>query len=603
MFDAERFLAGLTNQPGVYMMYDSSQKLLYIGKAKNLRKRVSSYFNASPKPLKTMALVRRIADIQVSVVSSETESLLLEQSLIKTHRPPYNILLRDDKSFPFIYLSSHKTFPRLQMLRGKRPKLGKLFGPYTSGLAVRDSLNYLQKALQLRQCDDTFFSNRSRPCLQYQIKRCKAPCVGFISEAEYKQDVDATVAVLEGRSERLTSALAKEMEEHAANFQYEEAAVCRDRISAIRHIQERQGVFNRDGSVDVLAVLYRAGLAIIQQLEVRGGRIVANQSWFPKLGLEETPESLLEQFIAHYYLNDRPDRPAELIVNTEPTNTATLSAAIAESMSRRFSITTKVRGDRAKWLELAGRSAEENIGQRLASKRVFYGKLMALREAIAQPSIDHIECFDISHSSGEATVASCVVFDENGADKKSYRAYNVKDITAGDDYAAMRQALTRRYQSAIEKQRALPDLLIIDGGKGQMKQAIEVLDELAISGVCILGVAKGPTRKAGLETLYLGRDFAEINLMPHDPALHLIQQVRDEAHNHAIKNHRKRRDKKRVVSVLDSIEGIGPAKKQALLRHFGGVAQIERASQQDLTRVGGVSQKLADKIYKHFHPE
>jgi len=603
MFDSARFLSTLTALPGVYQMFDSDGKLIYVGKAKNLKNRVSSYFNSADKPPKTRALVAKISDIQVSVTTSETEALLLEQSLIKAHRPPYNVLLRDDKSYPYIHLSTQQEFPRLTMMRSKAKRVnGQLFGPYTSGLAVKDSLSYLQKVLQVRQCDDTSFANRSRPCLQYQIKRCKAPCVGYVSREEYAQDVADTVDILRGKSTHITDRLEAQMLEHSAALEFEAAGECRDKISALRHLQQRQSVDLQQGDSDVVALAMTAGSVCVQVLSVRGGAVRDSNSYFPKVGAAQSASEILEQFLAQFYIADRPDIPSSVIVS-EDIEISAISAAVTQTIGRQFNVLTSVRGDRQRWLDLAKRSAQENLTQRLHAKHVFLRKLIVLRDALSIDDIKHIECFDISHSSGEATVASCVVFDERGPVRSEYRAYNITDIVGGDDYAAMRQALMRRYSKALEENRPLPDLLLIDGGKGQMKQALDVLRELSIQSITVVGVAKGPTRKAGLETLYLGHDYDEVALLPHDQALHAIQQVRDEAHNHAVRSHRKRRDKARVKSSLEGIEGIGEAKRRALLQHFGGLTKVKSASLEDLQAVKGISQKLAQKVYEYFHQD
>jgi len=601
MFDSPRFLSTLTGRPGVYQMFDAQGKLIYVGKAKNLKNRVSSYFNSSDKPPKTRALVAKIADIQVSVTTSETEALLLEQSLIKTHRPPYNVLLRDDKSYPYIYLSSKHEFPRLMMLRSKSKRHdGQLFGPYTSGLAVKDSLSYLQKVLQVRQCDDTSFANRSRPCLQYQIKRCKAPCVGYVSREEYAQDVADTVDILKGKSTHITDRLEEQMLAYSAALEFEAAGECRDKISALRHLQQRQSVDLQQGDSDIVALAMTAGSVCVQVLSVRAGAVRDSNSFFPKVGAAQSDSEILEQFLAQFYIANRPDIPSSVIVSAD-IDAKAISEAVTQTIGRQFHILHSVRGDRQRWLDLAIRSAEENLTQRMHAKHVFLRKLIALRESLSIDDIKRVECFDISHSSGEATVASCVVFDERGPVRSEYRAYNINDITGGDDYAAMHQALYRRYSKALEENRALPDLLLIDGGKGQMKQALDVFRELSIQSVSVVGVAKGPTRKAGLETLYIGEEYDEISLLPHEPALHAIQQVRDEAHNHAVRSHRKRRDKARVTSSLEGIEGIGEAKRRALLQHFGGLAKVKSASLEDLQAVKGISQKLAQKVYEYFH--
>ncbi|AQA18772.1 excinuclease ABC subunit C [Halioglobus japonicus] len=600
-FDHKAFLKTLTTRPGVYQMYDEAAKLLYVGKAKNLRNRVGSYFRASGLTDKTVALVNRIAEIQVTVTSTEVDALLLEHNLIKTHQPPYNILLKDDKSYPYIYMSGD-TFPRISLHRGAQRKKGRYFGPYPSAGAVRESLHFMQKVFKVRQCEDSYFRNRSRPCLQYQIDRCTAPCVDLVSEADYAEQVENTSLFLKGKSQQLMVRLADDMEKAAAELEYEKAAVFRDQLAQLQQVQASQGIEGVQGDLDIMAAAVSAGRACVQVLFVRGARVLGSKTYYPPLKLEETPAMVLEAFLPQYYLNGSRAIPGEVIVNALPDDAETLAEALSVQAERKVKLRSRVRDARARWLRLAVQTAETNLQSHLADRQTVLSRLENLQDILQLPELpERMECFDISHSSGEATVASCVVFDQNGPRKSDYRKFNIEGITGGDDYAAMQQALERRFKRLKSGEGAQPDILFIDGGKGQVTQAMEVLQELQISGVEVIGVAKGVTRKAGFETLIDGSTGREWQLPGDSPALHLIQQVRDEAHRFAITGHRARRDKSRQRSVLEDIPGVGAKRRRELLRHFGSAQGVVNANVEELQKISGISATMAQQIYDHLH--
>jgi excinuclease ABC subunit C len=601
-FDHESFLTSLTTRPGVYQMYDSSQKLLYVGKARNLKNRVGSYFRASGLTEKTMALVARIQEIQVTVTSTEVDALLLEHNLIKSHQPPYNILLRDDKSYPYIFLSSQDAYPRVSLHRGAKRRKGQYFGPYPSAGAVRESLHFLQKVFKMRQCEDSYFSNRSRPCLQYQIGRCTAPCVGLVTEEEYAEQVENTTLFLRGKSQQLMVSLADDMEQAAAILEYEKAAVLRDQLSQLQQVQASQGIEGVTGDLDIVAAAVAGGRCCVQVLFVRGARVLGSKTYYPPLRLQETPAEVISAFIPQYYLGGARTIPAELLVNAAPEDAATLAEALTVAAERKVNLRSKVRNARARWLQLALQTAETNLAAHLSGRQSLLERMQALQELLGLAELpERMECFDISHSSGEATVASCVVFDQNGPRKSDYRRFNIEGITGGDDYAAMQQALERRYKRLKSGEAPLPDILFIDGGKGQVSQAMSVLSDLQISGVEVIGVAKGTTRKAGFETLLNGATGHERQLNVDNPALHLIQQIRDEAHRFAITGHRARRDKARKRSTLEDIAGVGAKRRRELLRHFGSAQGVENANIEELKKVSGISATMAQQIYDHLH--
>ncbi|BAN48276.1 excinuclease ABC subunit UvrC [Metapseudomonas resinovorans] len=603
-FDASAFLAACSGRPGVYRMFDAGGKLLYVGKAKNLKKRLASYFRKTGLAPKTAALVGKIAQVETTITANETEALLLEQTLIKEWRPPYNILLRDDKSYPYVHLSDGD-FPRLSIHRGAKKQKGRYFGPYPSAGAIRESLNLLQKAFLVRQCEDSYYKNRTRPCLQYQIKRCKAPCVGLVEPGEYAEDVRHSVMFLEGRSNALSQELSSGMEEAAMRLDFERAAELRDQISILRRVQDQQSMEGGTGDIDVIAAFATPGGACVHLISVRGGRVLGSKNFFPQVAIEEEGADVLVAFIGQYYLgNQERDLPSELIVNTTHEDFPTLIAAIAELRGRELDISHRVRGTRARWQQLAVTNAEQALTARLANRQHTAARFEALAEALGlDEAPQRLECYDISHSSGEATVASCVVFGPEGALKSDYRRYNIEGVTAGDDYAAMHQALSRRFSKLKDGEGKLPDVLLVDGGKGQLAMAQEVLRELAVPELILLGVAKGVTRKPGFETLYLNDAAHEFTLPADSPALHLIQQIRDEAHRFAITGHRARRGKARSTSSLEEVAGVGPKRRRELLKHFGGLQELNRASIEEIAKAPGISKKLAESIYAALHSE
>ncbi|MBZ9667733.1 excinuclease ABC subunit UvrC [Pseudomonas sp. LMG 31766] len=603
-FDSSAFLATCSGRPGVYRMFDGETRLLYVGKAKNLKKRLSSYFRKTGQAPKTAALVARIAQIETTITANETEALLLEQTLIKEWRPPYNILLRDDKSYPYVFLSDGE-FPRLGIHRGAKKAKGRYFGPYPSALAIRESLSLLQKTFLVRQCEDSYYRNRTRPCLQYQIKRCKGPCVGLVSPEEYAEDVRHSVMFLDGRSNALSEELSANMEKASMALEFEQAAELRDQIALLRRVQDQQSMEGGTGDVDVVAVMLTPGGACVHLISVRGGRVLGSKNFFPQVAIEEEGGDVLMAFLAQYYLgNAERDLPSELIVNVQHEDFATLIEAIESLRGRSLSISLRVRGTRARWQQLAVTNAEQALAARLANRQHLAERFEALAAVLEMDEPpQRMECFDISHSSGEATVASCVVFGPEGPLKSDYRRFNIEGVTAGDDYAAMHQALTRRFSKIKDGEGKLPDVLLVDGGKGQLAMAREVLQELAVPDLILLGVAKGTTRKPGLEVLYLNDAEHEFTLPGNSPALHLIQQIRDESHRFAITGHRARRGKTRRTSTLEEVAGIGPKRRRELLNHFGGLQELSRASAEEIAKAPGISKKLAELIYDTLHSE
>jgi excinuclease ABC subunit C len=602
-FDHKTFLNHLTHRPGVYRMFDSQESILYVGKAKNLKSRVSSYFRTTALDGKTMALVAKISHIEVTVTTSETEALLLEQTLIKELHPPYNIVFKDDRSYPYIFLSNQDEFPRLGFHRGVQRKKGRYFGPFPSAYSVRDSLNILQKVFRVRQCEDSFFKNRSRPCLQYQIKRCSGPCCGLVSKEEYAEDVTHATMFLEGKNRDLLDNYADKMDAASAALKFERAAIYRDQIAHLQRMQEQQYVMNDAGDIDIVAAVYNPGSVCVLVMVVRGGRLLGNKTYFPKIKMEQDASELLGSFIPQFYLNGFGGReiPKEIIVNAKLPEKALIAEVLSSQLGKKVTIADTVRSHRQRWVDMAQTNAEQSLGSHMANRNNLQQRFEALQQALDLPEMpERLECFDISHSSGEATVASCVVFDQNGPLKSDYRRFNIDGITPGDDYAAMAQALNRRYTRLKKGEGRVPDILFIDGGKGQLKEAEKMMEELQVSGVLLVGVAKGPTRKAGLESLFMPGS-EEIVLSPDNPGLHLIQHIRDESHRFAITAHRNRRDKKRKESSLEQIDGVGPKRRRALLRHFGGLARIESAASEELAKVEGISRKLADHNYANLH--
>ncbi len=606
-FDTRNFLKQLTERPGVYRMFDEGGNVLYVGKARNLKKRVSSYFRKSGLAPKTEALVSRIAHIEITITGSETEALLLEQNLIKSLRPPYNILLRDDKSYPYIYLSAHSDYPSLTFRRGRTRKGGGTwFGPFPSSGAVKESLNILQKIFRIRSCDEAYFRNRTRPCLQYQIHRCTAPCVNYITPEQYQEDVRHATMFLEGKNPAIIRDLMDAMEQASGRLEFEKAAAYRDQINYLRHVQEQQSVDGEGGDADVIAVAQDAGIVCVVVIIVRGGRVLGTKDYFPRFSIEQTEGELLSAFLGQYYFggNTRRDIPRDILVPVEVEGSELLAEALSDVAGRETRIRRNVRGERRRWLELAMTNARQTLLTHLASKETVYRRLLALRDLLELAETpSRMECFDISHSHGENTVASCVVFDENGPLKSDYRLYNIEGITGGDDYAAMRQVLTRRYRRLVSGDGKRPDLVFIDGGKGQLNIAREVFEELGISDIPLIGVAKGVTRRAGMEQLIDALTDTVFRVPADSPALHLIQHIRDESHRFAITGHRARRDKKRRQSTLEGIEGVGPKRRRDLIRYFGGIQEIRKAGVDEIAKVQGISKGLAESIYAALHDE
>lgn len=603
-FDSSAFLATCSGRPGVYRMFDAEARLLYVGKAKNLKKRLASYFRKTGLAPKTAALVGRIAQVETTITGNETEALLLEQTLIKEWRPPYNILLRDDKSYPYVFLSDGQ-FPRLGIHRGAKKAKGRYFGPYPSAGAIRESLSLLQKAFSVRQCEDSYYANRTRPCLQYQIKRCKGPCVGLVEPADYAEDVRHSVMFLEGRSQQLGNELNAEMEAAAMALNFEKAAELRDQVALLRRVQDQQYMEGGSGDVDVVAAFTNPGGACVHLISVRGGRVLGSKNFFPQVGIEEEVAEVMSAFLSQYYLgNAERELPGELIVNVVHEDFAVITEAVQALRGLDLTISHRVRGTRARWQQLAVTNAEQALNARLANRQHMAARFEALAQVLELDEVpQRLECYDISHSSGEATVASCVVFGPEGALKSDYRRFNIEGVTAGDDYAAMHQALLRRYGRIKDGEGKLPDVLLVDGGKGQLNMAREVMQELGFTDLTLLGVAKGVTRKAGFETLYLNDVAHEFTLKGDNPALHLIQQIRDEAHRFAITGHRARRGKARNTSSLEGVAGVGPKRRRELLKHFGGLQELNRASIEEIAKAPGISKKLAESIYASLHSE
>lgn len=600
-FEPVAFLKILTNRPGVYRMLDSAGTVIYVGKAKNLKKRVSSYFRKTGLTSKTRVLVAQISTIETTVTHTENEALILENNLIKELMPRYNILLRDDKTYPHLYLSPDK-FPRLTLHRGVKRKKGRYFGPYPSAGAVRESLNLLQKLFPVRQCDDSFYQNRSRPCLQYQIKRCTAPCVGLISAEDYQRDVEHTIMFLEGKNQQVMDDLSKQMEKSATELDFEKAAAFRDKIISLRRVQEKQYVSSEQGDLDVLAALTRDGIACVEVCFFRGGRNLGSKSYFPKVTADNSPEELLSAFIPQYYLSK--NVPAEILISHKIEDMEWLQQVLSTEAKHRVQLRYPQRGKGERWMRMALTNAEVSLQHRISGRANMLQRYEALQQALNLDEMPkRIECFDISHTQGEKTVASCVVFGLEGAIKSDYRKFNIDGITAGDDYAAMNQALMRRYTRLQKGEGKWPDLLLIDGGKGQLSEAIKMMSELQLTDLPILGIAKGPERKPGEESLFLVGKAGEVVLPSDSPALHLLQQVRDEAHRFAITGHRQRRAKARTTSVLEEIPGMGSKRRQKLLQRFGGLQEVKRAGVEDLATVDGISPALAQKIYDVFHGE
>lgn len=605
-FDIEAFMRTVTTRPGVYRMFNVNEEIIYVGKASNLKNRLSSYFQKTLDNRKTQALVSHIANVQTTVTASAAEALLLEHNLIKEHRPRYNVVLRDDKSYPYIFISTSAEFPRLSYQRGARKAKGKYIGPYPSASSVKRSLRLVQKLFHVRQCEESYFKNRSRPCLQYQIKRCTGPCVGKISADDYRQDVEMTIRVLEGKTQDVVNNLAARMEAASVALDFETAARMRDQIGSLKAVSDLSTDMRDDGNADYVAAACQGGQSCVQVFFIRNGINLGNKAFYPATPVGSTSAEILNAFLAQFYLQH--DLPKEIITSEPVEDVLLLKEVFTQRLGSNVNIVHKVRTERAKLQTLALNNAEIGLATRLASRSGMAARLEAVRDLVQlEDAPSRMECFDISHTMGEATVASCVVFNAEGALKSDYRRFNIEDITPGDDYAAMRQALTRRYTRLIKEQRDLPDILFIDGGKGQINVALEVMNELQVDSVQVVGVSKGPDRRPGDETLIICRDEEdggqlERQLTTDSPALLLIQQIRDEAHRFAITGHRGKRAKKRQTSVLEEIKGLGPKRRKQLLTHFGGLRHLQKAGVEDISSVPGISSDLAARVYDELHP-
>ncbi len=600
-FDEKAFLQSLTHRPGVYRMLSAKHKVLYVGKARDLKKRVASYFQRSHQHAKTAVLMRQTDRVEVTVTNTEAEALILEYNLIKQHRPRFNVTLRDDKSYPYIYVSTDQRFPRLRFHRGARKGKGRYFGPYPSAGAVRRTLNQLQKLFLIRDCNESFFRNRTRPCLQYQIKRCTAPCVGLIGKEQYRVDVDAAIQFLEGRNDSVIATFVERMEQAAASRDYELAARYRDQIGQLKEIEARQLVRrSAQKDLDIIGFASNGAIHCAAVLFIRNGAMVGSRNHFPKLQGETDKALILNGFVAQYYLGR--DAPGEIILDTDIEDRELLQRTLSKRLGRKVALRHRVRGDRLRWLEMARTNAEQGLSLQAASNATIRRQFGALADALGldEPP-ERLECFDVSHTSGEATVASCVVFNVAGPVKSDYRRFNLQPAAAGDDYSAMAEALRRRYARVKKGEVPMPDVLFVDGGKGQLGEALTVLDELELPWLRVVAVAKGRARRPGAERLFVPGRTTPIQLPPDSPAMLLVQQIRDEAHRFAITGHRQQRAKARGRSRLENIPGLGPKKRRELLRQFGGLQGVLGAGIDDLVKVRGISRALAESIYNDLH--
>lgn len=602
VFDPRPMLKNLTHRPGAYRMLDAKRRVIYVGKAKDLRRRVGSYFQGRPHDAKTMVMLKRVADVEVTVTRTEAEALMLEYHLIKRHRPRFNVVFRDDKSYPYIHVSTDHAYPRLSFYRGARKKTGRLFGPYPSAGPVRETLNQLQRLFQLRLCEDSYFANRTRPCLQYQIQRCTAPCVGLISAADYALDIEHAMLFLQGRNEAVAESVAARMEQAADELRFEDAAQLRDQLAKLRAVEAQQLVSRSSGDFDVIGLVFEQGIHCVTVMYFRGGRLLGSRDYFPRVVADVGESEVVRAFLLQYYGGR--EAPKEILVSQAVPEAEILAAMLSENAGHKVAIRYRVRGDRARWLAMALTNARHAAGMRQKSQATVTRQLEALAEVLNLDEVPHrLECFDVSHTGGESTVASCVVFGSEGSVKSDYRRFNISGVVAGDDYAALAQALKRRYARVKKGEAPTPDVLVIDGGRGQLNKALEVVKELQLDGVQLVGVAKGQGRRPGRERLYLPEQTRPIALPATSPALHLIQQLRDEAHRFAITAHRGRRRKRQSASPLEEIRGLGPKRRRELLRQFGGLQAVTRAGVDDLMRVKGISHALAASIYEHFHAD
>ncbi|MED5426017.1 MAG: excinuclease ABC subunit UvrC [Pseudomonadota bacterium] len=601
-FDSAAFLKNLTSQSGVYRMYNSQEEVIYVGKAKNLKKRVSSYFRSNLDNAKTRSLVSQIANMDVTVVNSETEAFLLENNFIKKYKPRYNVVMRDDKSYPFIFLSDHE-HPRLSFHRGPQKKKGEYFGPYPSAWSVRESLRSMQRIFPVRQCEDSYYRARSRPCLQYQMQRCSAPCVeGYVSDEEYKEQVNFARLFLKGKNQQVIGGLVEKMEAASEALNFEAAARYRDQINALRKVQERQWVAGTQDEMDVFGFAFKGNMACIQVMFIREGQLLGSKAYFPKVPNTADEQEVFESFFLQFYLAGNKVIPKQIVLGNTLTDEDAIADVLASEAGHKVQFFKGAREEKRKYLQLAQSNAQTALDAQYSQQKSVFARYLDLEAALeVDTPIQRMECFDISHTSGQQTVASCVVFNREGPHKSDYRRYNIEGITPGDDYAAMAQALKRRYKSVKEVQK-IPDLLLIDGGKGQLAQAEAFFEDWPHDKKpMLLGVAKGTTRKPGLETLILAGSHQVLPMDSHSPGLHLIQHIRDESHRFAITGHRNRRQKVKTTSSLESIPGIGAKRRQTLLKFMGGLQGLKKASKDEISNVPGISPELAETIYDHLH--
>jgi excinuclease ABC subunit C len=604
MHNIKAFLSHISPQPGVYQMLDGNGHVLYIGKAKNLKKRIASYFSSTAKDLKTQSLVKHIKDITVTITNSEIEAVLLECNLIKKHRPRYNVLLRDDKSYPYIFITNQHPFPSIDLYRGPRKKNGLYFGPYPSAYAVRETISLLQKLFRIRTCRDSYFEARTRPCLLYQIGRCTGPCVGLITQEDYAHNVELAMLFLKGRSHEVIFALQTRMEAAVKELNFELAAELRDQMLRLRQIQERQHVNVAAGEADIIGFAIQTGVICIQLLTIRGGQVLDSRAYFPTVPAYSAIEEVLAAFLTQHYLTDTShieSIPKQIILDAVIPEEALLEKVLSEQVKHKVQVIRPQQGEKKTWLDMAVTNAKQSLATYLFDKANMQERVLTLQKLLPlKKPLHRIECFDISHSMGEATVASCVVFDQHGPVKSDYRRFNISNITPGNDIAAMHQVLLRRFKRLQKDKGVLPQVILVDGGVAQLSIAKEVMAELGITEIFLMGVSKGPDRKPGFETLHF-IDQPPMHLPADSPALHFIQHIRDEAHRFAIAGHRSRRAKTRRQSRLELIPGIGAKRRRELLRYFGGIQGLAHASLKELTKVPGISRSLAERIFAALH--
>ena len=601
-FDPRSFAGSLAQRPGAYQMLDGKGRVIYVGKARNLRRRVASYFGGRPHDAKTMAMVARVADIRVTVTATEADALMLEYNLIKRHKPRFNVVLRDDKSYPYIRVRTDKEFPQVSFYRGSRRAAGRLFGPYPSAGSVRATLGQLQKLFQVRQCEDSYFSHRQRPCLQYQIQRCTAPCVGLVSAEDYRRDIEHSMMFLQGRSEAVTEVLVNRMEDASERLDFERAAQYRDQIAKLKSVEAQQLVTRSRGDLDAIGLVSDSGVHCVAVMSFRGGRLLGSRSHYPRAAAGTTPEEIMRGFLLQYY--GRREPPHEILVSHAASDADALAELFGARAQRRVQIKHRVRGDRRAWIGMVLTNAAHAAAARKKSGTVIRRQFRALANSLELNEIpQRLACFDVSHTSGESTVASCVVFGSEGPLKSEYRRFNIAGVTGGDDYAALTQALGRWGRRLTGADAGVPDVLMIDGGRGQLGAAAAAVDELRSGGMRLVAVAKGPGRHPRRERLYLEGRKSPLKLPADSPALYLVQQLRDEAHRFAIAGHRAQRHKRRTASPLEGIPGVGPKRRRDLLRQFGGLQAVTRAGVDDLAKVKGISRRLAKLIYEHVHSD